>query len=302
MRLILVRHGETEYNREYRVQGQKDIPLNESGKKQAGLLAQALQHEAVEAIYASPLQRAVETAEAIGRFHQVPIRKLDGLKELDAGEVPVMDGSAAPFIHLIRRAGIRDLGAPCSFIRILQPIIVAGEKQFVAVYPSAQLRITYTIQFDHPLLQNQSYSLDIDGASFVDEIAPARTFGFLEDVKALRRNGLAMGGSYDNAVVLSETGVLNGGLRYPDECVRHKILDMLGDLALMGCPLVAQVVALRAGHRLHTMMARTILASKESWERVTEPENVTSSPTLPLLLPVAPAYMPHRLCAVRFPA
>lgn len=194
------------------------------------------------------------------------------LVELDAAEVPIMDGSAAPFIYLIHEAGVRSLSRARSCLRIKRPLTVGVDGREVAVYPADSLRITYTIQFNHPLLRYQYYSLAMDEASFIEEIAPARTFGFLKDVELMRQNGLALGGSLDNAVVLGETGVLNNPLRFPDEFVRHKILDILGDLSLLGRPLLAHVVAARAGHALHTEMVRRIIDSPDDWELVTHPE------------------------------
>jgi UDP-3-O-[3-hydroxymyristoyl] N-acetylglucosamine deacetylase len=186
--------------------------------------------------------------------------------ELDGPEVPIMDGSAAPFIYLIHEAGIRSLAASRSAIGLSRPVSVGGDGRFVAAYPSDRLRLTYTINFDHPLLKHQEHTVEVDESSFVDEIAPARTFGFLKDVELMRQAGLALGGSLDNAVVLGETGVLNNPLRFPDEFVRHKILDLLGDLVLLGKPLKAHVVALRAGHALHTELVKAILDSPERWE------------------------------------
>ena len=149
--------------------------------------------------------------------------------ELDGAEVPIMDGSAAPFIYLIHEAGIRKLTTPRSIIKLTSPISVTDGARSVAAYPSDGLKLSYTINFAHPLLRHQEYSTEIDETSFVEEIAPARTFGFLKDVELMRQSGLALGGSLDNAVVLGETGVLNNPLRYPDEFVRHKVLDLLGD-------------------------------------------------------------------------
>jgi UDP-3-O-[3-hydroxymyristoyl] N-acetylglucosamine deacetylase len=193
--------------------------------------------------------------------------------ELDAAEVPIMDGSAAPFIYLIHEAGIREQATSRSFLRITRPLSVEHEGRLVAAYPSNTLKGTYTINFNHPMLRHQEYSLEITDSSFVDDIAPARTFGFQKDVEILRQNGLALGGSLDNALVLSETGVLNNQLRFPDEFVRHKILDILGDLALLNMPLMAHVVAVRAGHGLHTELAQEILSSRDCWESVTLPES-----------------------------
>jgi UDP-3-O-[3-hydroxymyristoyl] N-acetylglucosamine deacetylase len=195
--------------------------------------------------------------------------------ELDGPEVPIMDGSASPFIYLIHEAGIKTLTTSRSYIKLSRPISVADGGRFVAAYPCDQMRLSYTINFDHPLLKHQEYSIEVDEDSFVEDIAPARTFGFLRDVELMRQAGLALGGSLDNAIVLGETGVLNNPLRFPDEFVRHKILDLLGDLVLLGRPLLAHVVAVRAGHALHTELVKAVLSSSEAWESVAGPVGAT---------------------------
>ncbi len=191
--------------------------------------------------------------------------------EIDGPEIPIMDGSAAPFIYLIHEAGIRSLSASRSYMELSRPVSVGDDGRFVAAYPCDRLRLTYTINFDHPLLKHQEYSVEVDESSFVEDIAPARTFGFLKDVELMRQAGLALGGSLDNAVVLGETGVLNNPLRFPDEFVRHKILDLLGDLVLLGKPLRAHVVALRAGHALHTRLVKALLESPELRDTAAQP-------------------------------
>jgi len=196
----------------------------------------------------------------------------NAIVELDAPEVPIMDGSAAPFIYLIHEAGIRSLARQRSYMKLTRPVAVESNGRQVAAYPSDSLRVSYTISFDHPLLRHQQRSFEIEEESFVEEIAPARTFGFLKDVEQMRQAGLALGGSLDNAIVLGEAGVLNNRLRFSDEFVRHKILDILGDLSLLGRPLLAHIVAVRAGHNLHSQLVRQILASPECWERVSYPE------------------------------
>jgi len=201
----------------------------------------------------------------------------NAIVELDAPEVPIMDGSAAPFIYLIHEAGLRRLSKERSYLKLTRPIAVESEGRQVAAYPADSLRVSYTINFDHPLLRHQQHSLEIDESSFVEELAPARTFGFLKDVEQLRQAGLALGGSLDNAIVLGEAGVLNNPLRFPDEFVRHKILDILGDLSLLGRPLLAHVVAVRAGHCLHTQLVRRIIESPDCWEQVSYPEPVTAA-------------------------
>ncbi len=190
--------------------------------------------------------------------------------ELSDPEVPIMDGSAAPFVYLIQEAGVRRLATPRRYLKILQPIeLVRGDKR-IAIYPSDRFRISYTISFDHPLLRQQTRTIDVTPESFAEQLAPARTFGFLKDVEMLRQRGLALGGSLENAIVLGETGALNT-LRFEDEFVRHKILDVIGDLALVGHPLLGNLVVERGGHALHTALASKILSHPESWQLVDAP-------------------------------
>ena len=147
--------------------------------------------------------------------------------ELNSPEVPIMDGSAAPFVYLIlNEAGVKRLQAPRRYLKVLRPISLTHGDKRIALYPSDHFKVTYSISFDHPLLRHQSRTMRITEESFVEEIAPARTFGFLKEVEMLRQRGLALGGSLDNAIVLGETGVLNNALRFEDEFVRHKILDV----------------------------------------------------------------------------
>ena len=193
------------------------------------------------------------------------------LVELNSPEVPIMDGSASPFIYLINEAGIKTLQAPRKYLKIIRPIAISRGDKRIALYPSDHFKVTYSISYDHPLLRHQSRTLRITEDSFVDDIAPARTFTFLKDVEMLRQNGLALGGSLDNAIVLGETGVLNNALRFQDEFVRHKILDAIGDLALVGHPVVGHLVAHRAGHALHTEFAAKILEETSAWRLVEAP-------------------------------
>ena len=179
--------------------------------------------------------------------------------ELNQREVPIMDGSAAPFVYLVQEAGMRRQAKARRFLKVTRPISLSmGDKQ-IALYPSEHFKISYSISFDHPLLEHQSREIQLNKESFVDQIAPARTFGFLKEVERLRRQGLALGGSLDNVIVLSESGVLNRSLRFEDEFVRHKILDAIGDLALVGYPLIGHLVVNRGGHALHTAFASMVL-------------------------------------------
>src|SRR5216117_4445825 len=187
--------------------------------------------------------------------------------ELNSPEVPIMDGSAAPFVYLIHEAGVKRLQTPRKYLKIIRPIAISRGDKRIALYPSDHFKVTYSISFDHPLLRHQTRTLQVSDESFIEEIAPARTFGFLKEVEMLRQNGLALGGSLDNAIVLGETGVLNA-LRFEDEFVRHKILDVIGDLALVGYPVIGHLVAHRAGHALHTEFASKILEESHAWRVV----------------------------------
>jgi len=187
--------------------------------------------------------------------------------ELNHPEVPIMDGSAAPWVYLIQDAGIKELGTARRSIQILRSLQVQDGDKRIALYPADRFKISYTISFDHPLLRNQQKTLDLDEQVFVNEIAPARTFGFLKEVEMLRQRGMALGGSLENAVVLGETGVLNP-LRFEDEFVRHKILDVIGDMALVGHPIVGHLVVHRGGHALHTALAAELLRQPDAWQFV----------------------------------
>jgi UDP-3-O-[3-hydroxymyristoyl] N-acetylglucosamine deacetylase len=208
--------------------------------------------------------------------------------ELDHPEVPIMDGSGAPFVYLIHEAGVKRLAAPRKYLKVVRPIALSRGDKRIALYPSDHFKITYSISFDHPLLRHQSRTMLLTEASFCEEIAPARTFGFLKEVELLRQNGLALGGSLDNAIVLGETGVLNA-LRFEDEFVRHKMLDVIGDLALVGHPIIGHLVAHRGGHALHTAFAARILEEPDTWRLVEAPAQPAQVPVkggLPVKEPV----------------
>jgi UDP-3-O-[3-hydroxymyristoyl] N-acetylglucosamine deacetylase len=190
--------------------------------------------------------------------------------ELTHNEVPIMDGSAAPFLFLVQEAGVKRLAAPRRYLKILRPVQLANSDKRIAIYPSDHFKVSYTISFDHPVLRHQSRTERITEQSFAESIAPARTFGFLKDVEALRQNGLALGGSLENAIVIGDAGVLNA-LRFEDEFVRHKILDVVGDLALVGHPIIGHVVVHRGGHALHTALASQLLQERDAWMLVESP-------------------------------
>ena len=204
--------------------------------------------------------------------------------ELTQPEVPIMDGSSAPFLFLIQEAGLKKLSTPRRYLKVLRPISVASGDKHIAIYPSDHFKVSYTISFDHPSLRHQSRTMRITEQSFNDEIAPARTFGFLKEVEWMRQQGLALGGSLDNAIVIGDTGPLNP-LRFDDEFVRHKILDAVGDLALLGKPVLGHVVAHRAGHGLHTLLAKQLLAEPDAYAVVEE----SAAPSAELDAVAAPA-------------
>ena len=196
----------------------------------------------------------------------------DVLVEVDGPEVPILDGSAAPFVILIHEAGLRPLATPRRYLKVLKPVEVVRGGKWARLLPADHFRVSYTIGFDHPLLRRQAASFRVTAETFATEIAPARTFGFLREVETLRRSGLALGGSLDNAVVIGETGVLNNKLRFEDEFVRHKILDAIGDLALLGHPVVAHLEASKAGHALHAALALKLEQTPGAWTLVAHPQ------------------------------
>ena len=189
--------------------------------------------------------------------------------EIDNLELPILDGSALPFLRLIAQAGLRRQRARRSFVKVLKPVEVVEGSKRIAAYPSEAFRVSYRIDFNHPLIGEQWLDFVPSTGDYEHDIAPARTFGFLEEVEMLRKSGLVKGGSLENAVVLSRDGVLNPeGLRFPNEFCRHKILDVIGDLALLGHPLIGHVEAERAGHAMHVGLIERLLREKGAWEMV----------------------------------
>ncbi|MGO8733813.1 MAG: UDP-3-O-acyl-N-acetylglucosamine deacetylase [Terriglobia bacterium] len=208
------------------------------------------------------------------------------LVEIDNLELPILDGSAQPFVELITKAGIRHQRARRSFIKILQPVEVVDGMRRIVVYPADVFRVTYHIGFPHPLIGAQSIEFAPGSSNYATEFAPARTFGFLEELEMLRKNGLIRGGSLGNAVVLDRKGVINPeGLRFPDEFCRHKLLDLIGDFSLLGHPLIGHVVAERAGHAMHAQLVSRLLREKHSWKLVSDPEIAAGADSQP-----APAF------------
>jgi UDP-3-O-[3-hydroxymyristoyl] N-acetylglucosamine deacetylase len=191
---------------------------------------------------------------------------IDNLRvELDGPEVPIADGSAAPFVAALREAGELRQKSPRRVLSILKPILVAEGDKKMAVFPANDSRATYAIDFPDTAIGYQEKDVRLNAGQFAEEIAPARTFCLLRDVEAMIRHGYALGGSLENAVVVGDDGILAGSLRFQDEFVRHKILDLMGDLALLGYPLRGHVVAFKGGHRLHGALVDRILRTPEAW-------------------------------------
>lgn len=192
--------------------------------------------------------------------------------DLTAPELPIMDGSAGPFIFLIQSAGVEEQNAPKEFIRIKQKVQVDDEDKSIMVEPYNGFKISFGIDFNHPLFNkhNQNATLNFSSTSYVKEVSRARTFGFLSDYEFIRKNNLALGASLDNALVLDEYKILNqDGLRYPDEFVKHKILDVIGDLYLLGRSLIGSFSGIKSGHTLNSQLLRQLLATRQAWEIVT---------------------------------
>jgi UDP-3-O-[3-hydroxymyristoyl] N-acetylglucosamine deacetylase len=190
--------------------------------------------------------------------------------ELDNFEVPILDGSALPYTEAIRQTGIVQLPTPRTYIRIERPFVLEEGSKSIAIYPSDTLSLEYEIGFQHPLIGHQKLEIEITPENYRTQIAPARTFGFLHEVEALQAAGLVRGGTLENAIVLTENGMLNEtSLRYPDEFVRHKILDLLGDFALIGQRVLGRLTANRAGHALHTRFVAALLDSTDHWSTTT---------------------------------
>lgn len=192
--------------------------------------------------------------------------------ELSTHEVPIMDGSAAPFVFLLQSAGIAEQNKPKTFIRIKKPLEVRDGDKWVRLEPFDGFKVTFTIDFDHPIFKNsvQHATVDFSTTSFIKEVSRARTFGFMDDLENLRKAGLARGGSIDNAIVMDSYNILNDdGLRYRDEFVKHKILDAVGDLYLLGHSLIGAFSAHKSGHALNNRILRKLVTEQDAWELTT---------------------------------
>lgn len=190
--------------------------------------------------------------------------------EIDNLEVPILDGSGQPFVQLIRSAGIRQHRRKRRYLRVLRPVTVEDKGKRISILPADSFRLTCEIAFNHPLVSNQALEMEVTPERYASCIAPARTFGFEYELDQMRNMGLIRGASLENAVCFTRDGVLNeGGLRFPDECCRHKVLDLIGDLALLGRPLLGHVIAERAGHAMHAALVARIMSDPSIYEILT---------------------------------
>jgi UDP-3-O-[3-hydroxymyristoyl] N-acetylglucosamine deacetylase len=208
--------------------------------------------------------------------------------DVTAAEVPIMDGSAGPFVFLIQSAGIEEQNAAKRFIRIKKSVVVKDGDKWARFDPFEGFKVSFKIDFEHPVFKNRSQTTTVDfsSTSFVKEVSRARTFGFMRDIEQLRDNNLALGGSMENAIVMDDYRVLNeDGLRYQDEFVKHKVLDAIGDLYLLGCSLIGEFSGYKSGHALNNHLLRSLLANEDAWETATfdDPKLAPISYSHPLL-------------------
>jgi UDP-3-O-[3-hydroxymyristoyl] N-acetylglucosamine deacetylase len=206
----------------------------------------------------------------------------NAIVELDNLELPILDGSAQPFVDMIVRAGLRKQRRKRTYLRIIRELEVREGDKFIGVYPvnDHSYSVAYTINFPHPLIGRETFEVELAGDSYLSEIAPARTFGFVQDKEAMLNMGLIRGASEENVIVLDEKRVLNGPLRYRDEFVRHKVLDLIGDLALLGRRIFGRIIADRAGHAMHTALVSRLLRERSFWEEVTADEPAPAAVTM----------------------
>jgi UDP-3-O-[3-hydroxymyristoyl] N-acetylglucosamine deacetylase len=200
----------------------------------------------------------------------------NAIVELDNLELPILDGSAHPFVEMIRKVGIRKQRRPRKYLKIRREVEMREGNKFIAVYPANSYSVSYSINFPHPLIGKETFQVQLSNGSYLRHIAPARTFGSRQDEQAMRNMGLIRGASSENCIVLTRDGIENGPLRFSDEFVRHKVLDLVGDLALLGQQILGKVVADRAGHAMHTALVSRILRDKTLWEEVTVSEETAT--------------------------
>ena len=203
----------------------------------------------------------------------------NAIVELDNLELPILDGSAQPFVEMIQKAGIRKQRRPRKYLKIHRELEWREGSKFIAVYPADNYSVSYSINFPHPLIGKETFQVELSNGSYLQHIAAARTFGSRADEQAMRNMGLIRGASRENCIVLTRDGLENGPLRFPDEFVRHKVLDLVGDLALLGKQILGKVVADRAGHAMHTALVSRILRDQSLWEEVTVSGDVAESTT-----------------------
>ena len=194
----------------------------------------------------------------------------NAIVELDNLELPILDGSARPFVDMVLKAGLKPQRRQRTYLRIRREIELREGDKFIAVYPAPGYSVAYSINFPHPQIGNETFEVELSNGQYRREIAAARTFGFIEQERAMRNMGLIRGASAENCIVLTRDGVVNGPLRYRDEFVRHKVLDLIGDLALLGKRIIGRVVADRAGHAMHTALVTRLLRDRTLWEETTE--------------------------------
>lgn len=192
--------------------------------------------------------------------------------DVSAAEIPIMDGSAGPFVFLLQSAGVEEQDCPKQYIRIKRKVMVEDGDKWATFEPFDGFKVTFTIDFEHPAFEDnvKTATMDFSSTTFVKEVSRARTFGFMKDIEMLRQNNLALGGSLDNAIVIDDSKILNeDGLRYADEFVKHKILDAIGDLYLLGHSLIGQFTGYKSGHGLNNKLLRALLADTDAWEKIT---------------------------------
>ncbi|MGB4499384.1 MAG: UDP-3-O-acyl-N-acetylglucosamine deacetylase [Methylococcaceae bacterium] len=195
----------------------------------------------------------------------------NAIVDVTAAEIPIMDGSAGPFVFLLQSAGVKEQDCPKKYLRIKKPIRVEDGDKWAAFEPFEGFKVTFTIDFEHPAFEHnvKTATMDFSSTTFVREVSRARTFGFLKDIEILQKNNLALGGSLDNAIVVDDNKVINeDGLRYADEFVKHKILDAIGDLYLLGHSLIGEFTGYKSGHGLNNRLLRALLEDKDAWEMV----------------------------------
>ena len=248
-----------------------------------GFEIEAIGHNVAKVSYATSLMKKgvlISTTEHL-LSALVGVGVDNAIVELDNLELPILDGSAKPFVDMILGVGLRRQRRKRTYLRVLQPIELSDRGKFIAIYPAEGYSASYAIDFPHPLIGRETFEVELSNGSYIKQIAPARTFGSREDEQAMRNMGLIRGASRDNCVVLTRDGIENPPLRFEDEFVRHKVLDLIGDLALIGKRLLGRVVADRAGHAMHTALVSRILKNPSLCEEVTSHEAVlAAAPTV----------------------